>query len=260
MYQWLIDEINLVKFPNFHIIGTPLSKRDAKYVRESPLEVPMVYKEFVVTFNFAKLFCNGRDRYRIRLWSEPVYCPDTKYGNLECIGRYEMGTVYFKEEELNDGKDIPVHEWYGNSGIRKAADTFEEWIHLKVRSAKKKYKSKEWKELLVPPPPFNEREQAIITARHQMKWKLVRIEENLDRVIRVTNMSNMVLPYLTLDVKHADGSKFGGKFVPISDLLSGETKEYRFSLYEKYPDYAEQQLADARDPLPGEQKYYWEFR
>lgn len=260
MYQWLIDEINLVKMPNFHIVGVPLNKRNANYIRKSPLKVPLVYKEFVITFNFVRLFRDGRDSYRIHLWSEPVYCPNTKYGNLEYIGRYEMGRVYFKEKELKDGKDIPVHEWYGNSGIRKAADTFEEWIHLKVCSAKRKYKAKEWKELLVPPPPFTEREQAVIAARHQMKWELVRIEDNLDRVIKVTNMSDIVLPYLTLDVNRADGYNFGGKYVPIGDLLPGETKEYRFSLYDYRPDHAEQQLTETRDPVPGEQEFYWEFR
>jgi hypothetical protein len=189
-----------------------------------------------------------------------MYWPETKYGNLYCFGKYEMGTVYFKEDELNDGKDIPVYEWHGFSGLKKVANTFEEWIHVRYRSAKKKYKSKEWKELLVPPPPFTEREEAIIAARHQMKWKLVRVEENLDRVVSITNMSNIVLPYFTLDVNHPDGRGFCGKFIPTESLLPGETKEYHLSWYEKFPDHAQLQLADARDPVPGEQKFYWEFK
>ena len=95
-----------------------------------------------------------------------------------------------------------------------------------------------------------------------MKWKLVRIEDNLERVISVTNMSNMVLPYLTLDVKHADGREYSGKAVPIGDLLPGETKEYHLTWkwYTHYSEHQQLQLADARDPLPGEQKYYWELR
>ena len=260
MYQWLIDEINLVKAPYFHVIGPHVDKRDAGYIRKSPLQVPDVYKEFVITFTFARLFRTPLDNYRILIGSEPVYWPDTKYGGLYCIGKYEMGTVYFKESELDKGKDIPVHEWYGMSGIRKAADTFDEWIHVKYRNARKKYKVKEWKALLIPPPPFTEHEQAIVAARHQMKWEMVRIEENFDRVVRITNMSNMVLPYFTLDINHSEGRSFTRSAIPTNDLMPGETKEHHVKWQVKYPEHEQLLLAGARDPVPGEQQYYWEFR
>jgi len=260
MYNWLRDAIREVAVPKFHLVGEPCKPVDAEYILNASLEVPVSYKNFIVEFQYAKLFRDGLKHYRIDIWPDPIFYESEKYGGLTCIGKYEMGYVYFNFDELDKGKDVPVYEWYGMSGIRKAADSFPDWIEIKYRNARRKYKSKEWKKLLVPLPPFTEHEQTIIAARHQMKWELVRVEDNLDRVIRVTNMSNIVLPFLTLDINRADGSNIGGKFVPISDLLPGETKEYRFSLYEEYPDHAEQQLADRRDPEPGEQEFYWEFR
>lgn len=259
MYEDLKKEILSVKMPGFHQIGEPLNERNERYVMESLLKVPYSYKRFIIEFNFVRLFRYGRRNWRIRIWSEPAPYEDERFGNFELLGRYYAhfhGTICFKESEIDSEKEIPVYEWY-NSGPQKAADSFEEWIRKRFLARKRKYNKSEWKHATREPEPFNESEFRILEARKHILWNLEK-GENGKLFFHVTNESETVIPYLTLDVNWKNTTPFTEIVLDIRDLQPNASKT--ISIVPSWGKRTDYDVTDTDPPQPEDREYFAEFR
>ena len=85
----------------------------------------------------------------------------------------------------NWGAESPVFE--GSRGrLRKAAETFEEWLERRARAARRRYTKREWAAILKGPPPFTPEELAVVEARRLFRWRVIVVSEAGDLRFEVT--------------------------------------------------------------------------
>jgi hypothetical protein len=157
-----------------------------------------------------------------------------------------------------------VFEWFSN-GIQQTADGFEDWLKAKCKSARKRFKKKEWEAIEKGPPPFNDHEQAIVEARKLFRWRVVGIAPNEDLRFEIHNGSAMTLPYLSVGVRGKlrppkNGPLNGGAFLPVASIRPGETKVVEFDCYKKFIAPNDTEAFALPDPGPEDREQYWEFR
>lgn len=266
MFEWLEAEMARIKTQKFHRVDGPASAELREAVQSCDFPLPPSYREFVLRFGNAKLY--RRSSY----WLVEVYAgpregeAETKQGEpLIHFGRSASGSMaYFQESLLVASGETPVFEWRYKQGIRRTADNFEAWLLAKCKSARRRFKKKEWEAIEKGPPPFTDHEQAIVAARKLFQWRVVGIALNEDLRFEIHNGSAMTLPYLSVGIRGTlrppnGGPLNGGVRLPISSIGPGETKIVEVDCYKEYISPEDTEALARPDPGPEDREQYWEF-
>lgn len=259
MFDWLRDEMEIIKTHKFHVVDSPLLDEQRELVEQSDLPVPASYKQFVIQFGSAKLYRQG-SIYLVQVFNVPTnYRSDDGHVLLH-FGRTDMALAYFRESLFVPGEDSPVFEWQHELGLQQTACSFEEWLRARCSAARKLFSKKEWAAIKEGLPPFTEQEQAIVESRRKFCWQVIGIADNGNLIFEVHNGSNMVLPFLSIGVRAKNGKLNGGVWLAISSIQPGKTCILEHDCYKKWllPD--EVDVFEEPDPEPEDRDRYWEFR
>jgi hypothetical protein len=260
MFEWLEQEFKSVKTPHFFEVDGPAPAELRRVVEESPIALPPSYKEFVIRFGNVKLY-RYSSRYKVEVYAAPRQADSEIGESLLNFGRTDLGPAYFKEALLVPGGESPVFEWNGPElGWRRSAEGFEEWMIKKCQAARKRFKKKEWDAILEGPAPFTEQEKAIVEARKHFIWRAVGVADNGDLQFEVHNGSRLILPYLTIGIRHKDGEAFGGVKLPVLNIRPGHTATIEVDCYKKTHDPHKVEAFQEPDPEPALRDLYWEFK
>jgi len=258
MFDWLEDEMARIKTNKFHLVDGPLSAEQRKLVEQAELPVPPSYKQFVIRFGNAKLYRQGSN-YLVRVFAIPVDAESDDGEPLWHFGRTDMALAYFKESLLVPGEESPVFEWRHEQGLQQTASGFEEWLKSKCEASRKLFKKKQWQQIEKGPSPLTEEEQSIVEARRKYRWRVIGITANGDIQFEVHNGSDMVLPFLTIGIRGKYGEVTGGVWLPVSEVMPGETNIIEKGCYKNRVDPQNIIAFEEPDPGPEDREQYWEF-
>lgn len=268
MFEWLVDEMAKIKTRKFHLVDGPASPELREAVENTAFPLPPSYKEFVLRFGNAKLYRRLDDYnsyYLIEVYAGPREAVSDVGEPLVQFGRTHTSLAYFKESLLVEGGESPIFEWRHEQGVQQTADGFLDWLKAKCSSARKQYKKKEWEAIEHGPPPFTERELAVVEARKHFRWQVVGIAPNGDLRFEIHNGSDMILPYLFVGVRGKlrppkSGPLDGGARLPVSSIRPGETKIVEYDCYKKFVAPEDTEVFDLPDPEAEDRQWYWEFK
>ena len=263
MFEWLEEEIARIKTRKFHLMDGPASAELRQAVETTEISLPPSYKEFVLRFGNAELYRYGTDYY-VTVLAGPRETENRQGESFIRFGGTWTSRAYFKDALLVEDEESPVFEYYHNC-FRKTADGFEEWLRAKGRSARRRFKKKEWEAIEKGPPPFTEEECAIVEARSQFRWRLVGVASNEDLSFEVHNGSAMTLPYLSVGVRGKlrppqSGPLNGGAYLPVASIHPGETKTVEHDCYKEFVVPEDTEVFELPEPGPEDREQYWEFR
>jgi hypothetical protein len=263
MFDWLAREIAEIKTNKFHKIDGPISPENRALVERSVLAVPPSYKQFVVRFGNANLYRSSSGVYLVRVFAVPS--EEEKDGEaLHYFGRTDKSLAYFKDSLLAPESESPVFESYHNVGLRKTADGFEEWLQKKSTAARRAFKKQDWESIVQGPPPFDDRERAIIEARRQFRCRVVGVTGAGEIQFEVINESSAILPFLSVSIRgksRVDGSLFEGEIaIPTDHILPRAKSVVVRDCGKEWIDAKEIEANVEPDPGPEDRKFYWEFR
>jgi hypothetical protein len=264
MFEWLVEEMTKIKTRKFHLVDGPASPEFREAVVNTGFPLPPSYKEFVLQFGNAKLY--RRSSY----WLVEVYAGPREVvsGDGEALiqfGRTHTSLSYFKESQLEEGRESPVFEWRHQQGVQQTAESFQDWLTAKCRWARKQYKKKEREAIEHGPPPFTERELALVESRRQFRWRVVGIAPNGDLRFEVHNGSHTILTSLSVGVRGKlrppkTGPLDGGVYLPVSSIRPGETKIVEHDCYKQFVLPEDAEVFELPDPEPEDREQYWEFK
>lgn len=255
-YDWLKAEIDTIRTKKFHVVEA-LAESELLGVLND-LKLPLDYKDFVREFGRAKLYRQG-SWYRVGVVAPPSSeALSTGAEALLLIGHFDDARSYFKSVDLADGKDAPVFEW--GAGLRQTAESFEKWLKKRCSDARRKYGARRWQEIVQGPEPFSQEEMRVLEARRKFQWEVAGITSNGDLRFKVTNGSELSLPYLSVGIRSPAGDFEGRVFVPITHVAPGATTVVEVDAYKKNVDPSEVQVFPLPDPEPEDRDRYWEFR
>jgi hypothetical protein len=263
MFEWLVAEMAKVRTRKFYLVDGAASADLQEAVRQSSLPVPPSYRDFVLRFGNAELYRQG-SIYLVRVYAAPVQDESEKGEALLHFGRTDASLAYFKESLLRPDEESPVFEWRHAQGLRRAADGFEDWLRAKCRAARRRFKSRDWKAIEEGPPPFSDREKAIVEARRLFRWRVVGIAANGDLRFEVHNGSRLILPYLSIGIRGKlrpplHGPLNGGVWLSVSSVRPGETRIIEKDCYKERVDPSDVEAFELPDPDPEDRDRYWEF-
>jgi hypothetical protein len=108
--------------------------------------------------------------------------------------------------------------------------------------------------------PFSKKEQQIVAARRQFKWRHVGFAVNGDALFEICNESDMRLPYLSIGVQGRGGSKLiGGVWLDVSGIDPGNVGTVQKDCYKDKLLPEEVEFFAKEDPVPETKDRYWEF-
>ena len=253
-YGWLREELAAIKTRDFHVVEGPTG--EALRTMNNP-KLPQSYREFVRDFGKAK-FYKQKGGYSIGVLATPVEGADADGSPLLSVGHYGSARAYLRQSDLQEGREAPIYEW-GQGGLRKVADSFEEWLTARSAAARKRFNRRQWERVLEGPEPFTEDEEARVEARRHFKWRVLGITDSGSIRFEVQNESNRVLPYLSIGIR--SGSNFEGAiFLPVWHVPPGTTSVIEKDVYKKQISAEDVEAFELRDPLPEDREDYWEFR
>ena len=200
MFDWLEEEINRIRTPKFHLIDGPASPDLREAVEASDHSLPPSYKEFVLRFGNARLYRRS-SFWHVQVFAGPREAERHDGERLINFGGTQTSLAYFKSSLLIHGGESPVFECYGKSGFRQTANGFEEWLKMKCRAARRRFKRGEWEAIESGPDPFTDQERLRVEARQHFQWRRVGISPNEDIRFEIHNGSTTTLPYLSLGVR-----------------------------------------------------------
>ena len=263
MFEWLDDEIARIKTRKFHLVDGPASAELRHAVETTEIPLPPSYKEFVLRFGNAKLYRYSTNYY-VTVFAGPRAAEDRHGELLVHIGATWTSRAYFKDALLVEGEESPVFEWFHNC-FRKTADGFEEWLRTKGRSARRRFKKKEWEAIEKGPLPFTEDELAVVEARNHFRWRLVGVAPNENLIFEIHNGSTRTLSYLSVGVRGRlrppnSGPLNGGAYLPVASIRPGETKLVERDCYKKFVVPEDTEVFELPEPGPEDREQYWEFR
>lgn len=258
-FDWLNEQIERVKTPDFFLIDGPLSEKDRNLVETSPLNVPPAYKAFVMRYGNAKLY-ESRGVYLMEIFSVPKDFESTKGEHFLQFGKTDTGPAYFKESLLAKNQETPVFEWSPEEGFYHSYNGFEMWLRENCRIARSGFGDHRWQEIEQGPPPFNLQETKVIEARKRFEWKVVGIADDGDILFDVHNRSDITLPFLTLGVRGKAGKVKGRIWLPVSAARPGESIIVKKGCYKGHLEPADVEVFDIGDPLPQDRDRFWEFK
>jgi hypothetical protein len=97
-------------------------------------------------------------------------------------------------------------------------------IHRNIDAAiLRRYKRREWAEVLRGPPPFTAEELAVVQARRQFSWRLVGVTSSGAVMYEVTNVSDRHLPFLSIGIRGKVGNLQGGVWLTVGHIAPGQT-------------------------------------
>ena len=263
MFEWLESEMSQIRTHKFHRVDGPATVELRRGVESCDFPLPPSYREFVLRFGNAELYRYGSNYY-ITIYAGPREAKSSSGDVFVNIGRTWTSNVFFKEILLMSGRESPVFEWFSN-GIRQTADNFADWLKSRCATARKRFKKKEWDAIEKGPAPFTDREQAIVDARKQFRWRVVGVAPNDDLRFEVHNGSGISLPYLSVGIRGRlrppkSGPLNGGAFLPVWEIRPGETKVVEYDCYKKFIAPRDTQVFSLPDPEPEDREQYWEFK
>jgi hypothetical protein len=264
MFEWLQEELLRIKTRKFHIVDGPASAKLKNAVEANEFPLPPSYRAFVLQFGNAKLY-RIRSYWLVEVFAGPREAEGPEGEPLILFGRTDTSLAYFKEHLLVRGEESPVFEWRHEQGIQRTADSFVDWLFAKCISARKRFRRSEWAAIEKGPPPFTNREMAIVTARRQFRWRVVGVSLNDDLRFEIYNGSTLVLPYLSIGVRGRlrapkEGPLEGGAFLPVALIRPGERQVVEFDCYKQLVAPEDVEVFDLPDPGPEDREQYWEFK
>ncbi len=260
MFEWLDHELAEIRTRRFHVVDGPASAALREAVQTSALPAPPSYVAFVLRFGNAKLYrMSGLDLYWLRVFAAPRPVNSRDGTGLLAVGGYDESTAYLKEGLLEPGAESPVFE-STEVGIRKKADSFEEWLTARAARARRRYNRKEWAVVLQGPPQFTEEELGVVEARRRFAWRLVGVTPHGEVLYEVTNASDRRLPYLSIGIRGKSGGLQGGVWLPVGHIGPGQTAVVAKDTYRDLLDPSEVEAFPLPEPIPEERARYWEFR
>jgi hypothetical protein len=260
VFEWLEQELAAIRTKRFHIVDGPASDEFRAAVLGSRLPAPPSYVAFVLRFRNAQLYrMTELDLYWMRVFAAPHDVESRAGEPLLYIGGYDQGCAYLKEETLRRGGEAPIFE-STQAGVRKAAESFEEWLTARATRARRRYRRKEWAEVLRGPPPFTAEERAVVDARRQFTWRVVGVAPSGEVLYEVTNGSNRHLPFLSIGIRGKVGNLEGGVWLPVDHIAPGQTAVVAKDTYRNLLDPSDVEAYPLPDPDPEERARYWEFR
>lgn len=108
---------------------------------------------------------------------------------------------------------------------------------------------------------FSARDQKIVSARRNFKWRHVGFAPNGDARFEVINNSSMRLPYLSVGIQGKGGTKLiGGAWLDVSDIPPGGRAIVQRDCYKDKLEPSEVECFEYPDPTPETRDQYWEFQ
>jgi hypothetical protein len=256
MYEWLEQEISMIKTPRFHVVdgSVDLKLRDAVIGSELPL--PSFYKEFVLKFGNAKLYGQSRDGYRIHIFAGPREAVLNDGTRIYHLGFHDGANVYVKP--LLNSAELPIFEFESDSE-EKVAEDFEEWLTISANHARKAYGKEKWAEILRGPEPFTSEEEELIAARRQIHWRVLGIDSSGNHIFEVKNDGKQALRVLTVGVRSKDRHLNGAVLLKIGDVGPGQTAALHVDCYKDLMPPHEIEVFALPDPRPEDREYYGEL-
>lgn len=109
--------------------------------------------------------------------------------------------------------------------------------------------------------PFSKRQQQIVAARRNFKWRQIGFADNGDALFEVSNESNIRLPYLSIGVQGRGGTKLiGGAWLNVSSIEPGTSAQIQMDCYKDQLQPDELECFAKEDPTPETKDRYWEFK
>jgi hypothetical protein len=231
-FAWLRDEIAAIRSRRFHIF-TPVSDADLEYRHgRKRVQLRGTFASFLREFGWAQLYMD---------------CGDAPQ------------SVFFREAQILAEGVSPVFEGTQDR-VMMVNKRFEQWLKESYVWARSTFSAKAWKKIVEGPKPFSAREQRIVAARTQFKWRHVGFAKNGDTIFEVTNGSDMTLPYLSIGVQGKGGTKLvGGVWLDVSRIKPGHTGRVRQDCYKDQLSPRELECFALEEPIPEKKERYWEF-
>jgi hypothetical protein len=259
MFEWLDDEIRLIKTRKFHVIDGPAGQPLREAIQRTDLHVPSSYKEFVLRFGNAKLY-KQLDYYKIGVLASPIEeivqeTGDTAYR----FGHYDSADAYFTESVSHRGEETPVLEGR-RGGLQRQADGFEAWLLKRCKLARNTYTKEQWAAIVAGPPPFTPGESRILEARRQLSCRIAGVTPQGNLLFEVHNGSDVVLPFLSIGLRWKENGLQAGIWLPISHVPPGQTAVVEHETYKKVTNLTQIEFFVKPDPEPEDRERYWEFK
>jgi hypothetical protein len=260
-FAWLRDEIAAIRSRRFHIF-TPVSDADLEYRHgRKRVQLRGTFASFLREFGWAQLYTDYGDAPLVSVY--PLSSTrrfvlsdgDTYIG----FGYCEEQSVLFREAQILEEGVSPVFEGMQDRVVM-VNKRFEQWLKESYVWARSTFSAKAWKKIVEGPKPFSAREQRIVAARTQFKWRHVGFAKNGDAIFEVTNGSDMTLPYLSIGVQGKGGTKLvGGVWLDVSRIKPGQTGRVRQDCYKDQLSPRELECFALEEPIPEKKERYWEF-
>jgi len=261
-FRWLRAEIAAIRSRRFHVFS-PVTEVELEYLhRRKRTKLGDSFASFLVEFGWAQLYTDYGDAPLVS-----AYPLSSKRRFVLADGHAYIGfgyagdqSVFFRESNILAEGVSPVYEGTQDSVV-KVNDGFEQWLEESCTWARSTFTQKAWQKILEGPKPFSPRQQAIVAARSQFKWRHVGFAKNGDAIFEVTNGSNMTLPYLSIGVQGKGGTKLvGGVWLDVSRIKPGHTGQVRRDCYKDQLSRRELECFHLEEPIPEKKELYWEFK
>src|SRR5260370_15751327 len=146
MYEWLNKEAETVKWRKFFVFKRNTEPQVIATVEKQFAALPTDYKTFLYEHGESRLFRSlNHPSYNMGVFSTPRSLEGRKGELLLEIGFFiNGGYAHFRRPKGAVDAEPGVFEGAGLQ-VRKAADSFEEWLKKRFERAKKLYKKSDWK-------------------------------------------------------------------------------------------------------------------
>lgn len=257
MFEWLEQEISVIKTPRFHVVDGPAEARLQEVVRQSGIYLPPSYREFVLKFGNAKLYRRTQnDSYRIGVFAGPREATLDDGVRICYLGFHDGASVYVKPGSTST--ELPIFEFESGSE-EKVADDFEEWLRESCVQARNTYGKEKWAEIVSGPEPFTVQEQEVIEARRAIQWRVLGIDVDGNHIFEVTNRSGHALPVLTVGVRSKDRRLNGAVLLKIGEIGPGKTGVVHAGCYKGLVSPDEIEVFALPAPQPEDRERYAEL-
>lgn len=260
--EWFRQELAAIKSRRFHIFDR-LTAADLEYRhRNSKVRLRGTFANFLREFGWARLYTDHGDAplvsiYPLRSRRRFVLADGEVYIGF---GYRDEQSVFFRESSILTAGESPVFaETAGHVEIVNR--TFADWLRESCDWARSTFNAAQWNRILNGPKPFSAREQKIVAARAQFKWRQVGFARNGDAIFEVSNDSDLTLPYLSIGVRGKRGSKLvGAVWLDVSMIKPGSKRRVQQDCYKDQLRPSELELFDLGEPIPEKKQSYWEFK
>jgi hypothetical protein len=256
MHEKLLAEIAATKTRKFYVINPGTKNVSTCMQLHYICGLPFSYTRFLEELGDSRLFRDGNG-YIVGVHSIFLETELAKGRTLLHFGHRGSANAYFDRTLLKD-ETTPVFE-SSSGGLRQVANGFSHWMEKALSYARKQYSREEWRKIVNGPLPFNAKELSIVEARKKFKWVFVRNGRNGKAIFEVTNGSKLVLPYLSLGLRHQRGLFEGCVWLKTANIVPGESGLIEHDCYSELAPLEEMEIFDLPDPEPEDRTRYWEF-